>query len=248
VGALLVSDALVPHKIKHMKKVEHPKSKRFKELVALVEKSKAYGIEEAIELAKKTSNTKFDSGIEIHIKLGINPKKTDQLVRSNVILPNGNGKSIKVAVITTDATQQKAAKAAGAELVGDQEILNDIKAGKINFDVLVSTPDSMKLLSPLAKILGPKGLMPNPKDGTVTQNIGDAVSNLKKGKISFKNDDSANIHAMIGKVSFETPKLIENYKAFVDSVLKAKPTSAKGSYIKSIALASTMGPGIKVSL
>ncbi|MFA6422386.1 MAG: 50S ribosomal protein L1 [Candidatus Buchananbacteria bacterium] len=231
-----------------MKKVEHAKSKRFKELEVLVDKSKSYGIEEAVELAQKTSNTKFDSGIEVHVKLGINPKKTDQLVRSSVALPNGNGKSVRVAVITTDATQQKAAKAAGAELIGDQDILNDIKAGKIDFDVLVATPDSMKLLAPIAKILGPKGLMPNPKDGTVTQNIGDAVTSLKKGKVSFKNDDSANIHVMIGKASFETPKLIENYKALIDSILKAKPTGAKGSYIKSVNIASTMGPGIKVSL
>lgn len=231
-----------------MKKVQHPKSKRFKEIQELVEKDKVYSLEEAVELAKKTSNTKFDSGIEVHIKLGINPKKTDQLVRSSVSLPNGNGKSVRVAVMTSDASQQKAAKTAGAEIVGDQELLTDIKAGKIEFDVLVATPDSMKLLAPIAKILGPKGLMPNPKDGTVTQNVSDAVENLKKGKVSFKNDDSANIHVMIGKASFETAKLMENFKALIESITKAKPSAAKGSYIKSISLASTMGPGIKVTL
>ncbi len=230
-----------------MKKVQHPKSKRYKEVELMVEKGKGYKIEEAIELAKKTSSTKFDSSIETHFNLGINPKKSDQLVRNTVVLPNGNGKTIKIAAFTSDATQQKAAKAAGADFVGDQDLITDIKAGKINFDILVATPDSMKLLAPIAKILGPKGLMPNPKDGTVTNNIADAINNLKKGKVSYKNDDSGNIHVMIGKASFETAKLVENFNALLDSIVKAKPSAAKGSYIKNISIASTMGPGIKIS-
>lgn len=231
-----------------MKKVNHPASKRYKEALALVDTKKTYSIEEAIELVKKTSALKFDASVEIHAKLGINPKKSDQLVRSSVALPSGTGKSVTIAVIATTPDAQKAAKAAGAEIVGDQELVNDIKAGKVVFDILVATPDSMKLLAPIAKILGPKGLMPNPKDGTVTLNIADAVTNLKKGKVSFKNDDSGNLHVMIGKASFETPKLIENYKALIDSIVKAKPQAMKGTYIKSITITSTMGPGIKVAL
>lgn len=231
-----------------MKKVNHPASKRYKEALALVDVKKTYTIEEAVELVKKTSPLKFDASVEVHAKLGINPKKSDQLVRSSVALPNGTGKSVTIAVVATTPDAQKAAKAAGAEIVGDQELVNDIKAGKVVFDVLVATPDSMKLLAPIAKILGPKGLMPNPKDGTVTLNVADAVTNLKKGKVSFKNDDSGNLHVMIGKSSFETPKLIENYKALIDSIVKAKPQAMKGAYIKSVTITSTMGPGVKVAL
>ncbi len=231
-----------------MKKVEHKPSKRFLEAKTLVEKDKVYNIEEAMTLAKKTSTVKFDAGVEVHVKLGINPKKTDQLVRSSVSLPNGTGKTVRVAAISTNGDQIKAAKAAGAVIAGDQELIEAIKAGKIEFDVLVATPEAMKLLAPIAKILGPKGLMPNPKDGTVSANAGDAVTNLMKGKVSYKNDDSGNIHVMIGKASFEESKLIENFKAFIESLMKAKPAAAKGSYIKSVVIASSMGPGIKVAL
>lgn len=231
-----------------MKKVDHKPSKRYLEVKKLVDKTKAYPIAEAIELAKQTSTVKFDSGLEVHVKLGINPKKTDQMVRSSVSLPHGTGKTIKVAVISTNGDQIKAAKAAGADIAGDQELINEIKEGKINFDVLVATPEAMKLLAPIAKILGPKGLMPNPKDGTVSANAAEAVTNLKKGKISYKNDDSANIHVTVGKVSFDTDKLAENFKAFMDSLAKAKPSAAKGIFIKNVSLATTMGPGIKVSL
>ena len=233
---------------KFMKKVQHPESKRYKEAKALVDAKKTYSIEEAMELVKKTSALKFDASVEVHARLGINPKKSDQLVRSSVPLPNGTGKTIIIAVVATTPDAQKAAKTAGAEIVGDQELVNDIKAGKVTFDVLVATPDSMKLLAPIAKVLGPKGLMPNPKDGTVTANVADAVANLKKGKVNYKNDDSGNLHVMIGKSSFETAKLIENYKALIDSIVKAKPQAMKGTYIKSITIASTMGPGIKVAL
>lgn len=231
-----------------MKKVKHQPSKRFLEAKSLVDKKKIYPINEAIELAKKTSTVKFDAGLEVHLRLGINPKKTDQQVRSSVILPHGNGKSVKVAVISTNSDQLKAAKTAGADVVGEQELIDEIKNGKINFDVLVATPEVMKLLSPVAKILGPKNLMPNPKDGTVTNNVAEAVANIKKGKISYKNDDSGNVHVMIGKLSFATDKLIENFQALIDSVIKAKPAAAKGTFIKNVSIASSMGPGIKVAL
>lgn len=230
-----------------MKKVDHKPSKRYLETKTLVEKNKVYSIVEAMELAKKTSTVKFDAGVEVHVKLGINPKKTDQQVRASVSLPNGTGKTIKIAVVSTIGDQIKAAKEAGADIAGDQDLIAEIKDGKVNFDVLVATPEAMKLLAPIAKVLGPKGLMPNPKDGTVAANTAEAVKSLKKGKISYKNDDSSNVHVMIGRTSFETDKLVENFKAFMDSIQKAKPTAAKGAFIKSVSIATTMGPGMKVS-
>jgi len=231
-----------------MKKVAHKPSKRYQGAVALIDKKKAYPIAEAIDLAKKTSGVKFDASLEVHVKLNINTKKTDQQIRNTVILPNGTGKNLKVAVVSTIGDQLRAAKEAGADITGDQELISGIKDGKIVFDVLVATPEAMKLLAPIAKILGPKGLMPNPKDGTVAANAAEAVANLKKGKVSYKNDDSGNLHVMIGKLSFDNEKLAENFKALMDSVLKTKPAGAKGNFITSINLATTMGPGIKVSL
>lgn len=231
-----------------MKKVEHKPSKRFLTASSLVEPKKAYSIDEAIALVKKTSNVKFDAAVEIHVNLGINAKKTDQTVRSSISLPHGTGKTVRVAVITADPDKQKKAREAGADLVGDKEIIEEIKAGKINFDVLVTTPDSMKVLGPIAKILGPRGLMPNPKDGTVTQNVTEIIGKLKKGQISYKNDDSGNVHAIIGKISFTEQQLKENYQAFLDNLTKAKPVSSKGTFIKNISLSSSMGPGIKVAI
>lgn len=231
-----------------MKKVEHGPSKRFLAAKSQVEKDKAYALAEAVALAKATSTVKFDASVEAHIKLGINPKKTDQQVRASVSLPAGSGKTVKVAVISTIGDQIKAAKDAGADLTGDAaEMIAGIKDGKLVFDVLVATPEAMKLLAPIAKILGPRGLMPNPKDGTVANNAAEAVANLKKGKVSYKNDDSGNLHVMIGKTSFSDDALISNFQALIDSVNKAKPAAAKGTYIKSVALTTSMGPGIKVS-
>lgn len=231
-----------------MKKVEHAPSKRYLAVAKQVEPDKSYPITEAIALAKATSTVKFDAGVEVHVRLGINPKKSDQLVRSSVALPNGTGRAVRVAVISTNGDQIKAALAAGAEIAGDNELIADIKAGKINFDVLVATPEAMKLLAPIAKMLGPRGLMPNPKDGTVSANAAEAVTNLKKGKVSYKNDDSGNVHVMIGKVSFDEAKLVENYQALMESIVKAKPVAAKGTFIRNIAVSTTMGPGIKVNL
>lgn len=231
-----------------MKKVNHPASKRFKEARKKVDPKKLYPLSEAVELAKATSTVKFDAGVEVHIKLGINPKKSDQQIRSSVTLPHGTGKTIKVAVVTDNSDQQKAAKAAGADLVGEADLIEEIKKGKIDFDVLVATPSTMRLLAPVAKVLGPKGLMPNPKDGTVTQNIAETVANLKKGKVGFKNDDSGNLHVMIGRASFDKEKLIANFSALMEGVMKAKPSSAKGNYIKKVSLSTTMGPGIKIDL
>lgn len=231
-----------------MKKVDHKASKRYQEALKLADKNKSYPLEEAIELVKKTSTTKFDASVEAHFRLNLNLKKNDQQVRGYVSLPHGTGKTVKVAVIASDQNQQKAAKEAGADIVGEADLLDEIKKGHIDFDVLVAAPETMKILAPAAKILGPKGLMPNPKDGTVTANIAEMVTSLKKGKVNFKNDNSGNLHVMIGKTSFETSKLMENFQSLLNGINKAKPGSIKGIYIKNITLASSMGPGIKIAL
>jgi large subunit ribosomal protein L1 len=230
-----------------MKKVQHSTSKRFKEVISKVDPKKVYSLEEAIKLAKETSTVKFDASVELHIKLGINPKKSDQQVRSSVSLPHGTGKDVNIAAVTDDEAQMKAAKAAGASIVGGVDVIEDIKKGKMDFDILVATPMAMKLLAPVAKILGPRGLMPNPKDGTVTPNLAEAVTSLKKGKVNFKNDDSGNLHVMIGKVSFDESQLVENFSALMSHIIKIKPTSAKGTYIQSAIMSTSMGPGIKVT-
>jgi len=230
-----------------MKKVEHKSSKRYLEAAKLVDPKKIYTVEEALALAKKTSTVKFDAGIEVHAKVNIDLKKSDQQIRSTVALPHGTGKTQKVAVVTTNGDQQKAAKEAGADLVGDKDLVEEIKNGKVSFDVLVATPDAMKLLGPVAKILGPKGLMPNPKDGTVTTNVAESVASIKKGKVNYKNDDSGNVHALIGRASFSEAQLKENFDAFWESLNKTKPTGIKGLFIKSVAIASSMGPGMKIN-
>ncbi len=210
--------------------------------------NKPYSIEEAVKLMKEQKNRKFDESVEAHLKLGIDPKKGEQMVRSTVVLPYGTGKTKKVAVITTP-DKQKEAQAAGADIVGGEEMIDKIKtSGKIDFDILVSTADMMKNLAKVAKILGPKGLMPSPKAETVTTNIAKTVAELKKGKINFKNDDTSNVHQVIGKLSFDNNKLVENFNAFIDEVRKVKPSSSKGTYLKNIVVCSTMGKGIKVAL
>lgn len=220
--------------------------KKYRAVAEKIEANKIYPIEEAINLAKESKTAKFDESVEAHIRLAIDTKKGEEMVRGNVVLPHGTGKSKKVAVITT--TKAAEAKKAGADLVAGEELIAEIKSGKTDFDVLVSTPEMMPKLAQVAKILGPKGLMPSPKTETVTQDIQKTVEMLKKGKASFKNDNSGNIHLVFGKVSFETEKLKENFSSFVDAVRKAKPDAVKGTYILSVTICSTMGPGIKVAL
>ncbi len=214
---------------------------------AIYDKNKTYSIEEALEIVKKLTKTKFDASIEVHFRLGINNKKSDQQVRGAVNLPHGTGKTIKIAAFVSPENE-KAVKAAGADLVGGEELITEIKkTEKTDFQVAIAEPGMMKNLSAIAKILGTRGLMPSPKNDTVTPNPVKAVEELKKGKISFKNDDTGNLHAVIGKVSFDTAKLNENYKSFLETVKKAKPSSSKGSFIKNISISSSMSAGVKVA-
>lgn len=225
-----------------------PHSKRFAELNQKIDKTKAYPIEEAIKLAKETATTKFDSSIELAIRTGIDSSKSEQQIRSTALLPHGTGKKIKIAVIAP-ADKQKEAKEAGAAMVGGEELIDQIaKTQKTDFDVLLTVPEMMKDLAKVAKILGPKGLMPNPKTETVTPNIKKAVEELSRGKVAFRADDTGNIHLSIGKSKFEDQKLVENYKVFLETLLKIKPSTLKGDYIKKITISSTMGPGIKVQI
>ncbi len=212
------------------------------------EKNKKYSPDEAIELCRKMSKVKFDASVEVHFRLGINPKKGDQQIRSAVTLPHGTGKDIKVAAfVNTD--KEKEVRKAGADLVGGEDLIAQIKKSeKTDFDVAVAEPAIMKNLSQIAKILGTRGLMPSPKNETVTDKPAETVAELKKGKISFKNDNTANVHVAIGKISFDKEKLKENYNTFLEALKKAKPAGVKGTYIKNITLSSTMGPGIKVSI
>jgi large subunit ribosomal protein L1 len=211
----------------------------------LVDPNKLYSIKDAASLVKQTAKAKFDESVEIHVRLGIDPKQSDQIVRGTILLPNGIGKTRKVAVIAKGEKQLEA-KDAGADNFGSTELVEEISKGWLDFDVLVATPDSMKDLSKVAKILGPKGLMPNPKAGTVTFDIKETVKALKKGRVEYKNDSYGIIHCSVGKASFEQEKLAENIAAFVEAVLKSKPSAAKGQYVKSISISSTMGPGIYI--
>lgn len=221
--------------------------KKYRSASEKIDKSKAYSIEEAVKLIKDNKIAKFDESVEAHVKLLVDTKKGEEQVRGTAVLPHGTGKTKKVAVITSVKEKEKEAKEAGADVVGGENIIEEIKKGKFNFDILVATPEMMPKLAPVAKILGPKGLMPSPKTETVTDKIKETVEMLKKGKISFKNDDTGNIHQVIGKISFEENKLKENLEAFIDAVRKAKPAAVKGKFIASISVCSTMGPGIKVS-
>lgn len=209
---------------------------------------KAYPIAEAIDLAKKLSKTKFDASMEIHFRLGIDTKKGEQQVRLAVSLPHGTGKTIKVAAFVTPG-KEKETRDAGADYVGGEDLINEIKkTEKTDFQVAVAEPAMMKNLAVIAKILGTRGLMPSPKNETVTANPAKAVAELKKGKVSLKNDDTGNVHVAIGKVSFESEKLMQNFETLLEAIRKAKPATSKGIYIKKIYISSTMGPGIKIAL
>lgn len=221
-------------------------SKRYTELKKLVDPKKLYTPEEAVELVKKTATTKFTGSVEAHINLGIDVKKGDQQVRSTIIFPHSIGKAKKVIAFVT-ASKEKEATDAGADIIGTDEILDQIaKTGKIDFEVAVATPDMMPKLAKVAKVLGPTGLMPNPKTDTVGTNVKKMIEDVKKGKVAFKNDSTGNIHQAIGKTDLGPKELLENFNALVEAVKKVKPASAKGSYLNSVTLTSTMGPGVRI--
>lgn len=222
------------------------KSKKYVEASKKVEKNTLYTKEDAIKLVKETATTKFDSTVEVAIKLNLDTKKADQQLRGSLVLPNGTGKTKKVLVIAKGEAAQKA-KDAGADYVGDMDMINKIQNENwFDFDVIVATPDMMASLGRIGRILGPKGLMPNPKTGTVTMNTEKAVEDIKKGMITYKTDSYGNIHSIIGKVSFDDAKLLENLVYVVNTIVKAKPQTVKGNYIENISISSTMGPGIKL--
>lgn len=224
------------------------KSKRYITNIEKIEKNKLYGIEEAIKLVKETSNAKFDSTVEVAMNLNLDVKKADQQLRGAVVLPNGTGKNKKILVLAK-GDQAKVAKESGADFVGDIDMITKIeKENWFDFDVIIATPEMMPSLGKIGKLLGPKGLMPNPKTGTVTTDVAKAVEETKKGKVNYRTDSFGNIHVGIGKASFTEEALRENLKAFVSVILKAKPTTAKGVYVKNISISSTMGPGIKLDI
>ena len=224
------------------------RGKRYKNALEKIDRAKLYTNEEAVKLVKETSNTKFDATVELAMFLNLDTKKADQQLRGAIVLPHGTGKTKKVLVIAKgDAA--KAAVEAGADYVGDVDMIEKIeKENWFDFDILIATPDTMPLLGKLGRVLGPKGLMPNPKTGTVTTDVAKAVSDVKSGRVEYRTDNFGNIHSIIGKVSFDEEKLVENLNAFVNTILKLKPASVKGDYVKSITISSTMGPGIKINI
>ncbi len=220
-------------------------SKRYKQLLEKIDTTKTYSVAEATSTVKELKSAKFDETVEVALNLNVDPRHADQMVRGAIVLPNGTGKTVRVAVFAKGAKADEA-KAAGADIVGTDDLVADIKQGIFNFDVVVAAPDCMGLVGQIGRILGPKGLMPNPKTGTVTPDVAGAVNNLKAGQVNFRVDKKGNIHAGIGKVSFEANKIEENFKALLSAVNKQKPASAKGRYIKSGAISLTMSPAIKL--
>lgn len=221
------------------------KGKRYTESAKLVNKNEAYSVNEAIELVSKTASAKFDESVEVHTRLGVDGRNADQQVRGVVVLPHGTGKTVRVFVLAK-GDNADAAEKAGADIVGGEEMIAKIQQGWLDFDVCITTPDMMPIVGRVAKILGPKGMMPNPKSGTVTTNVAKAIQDVKAGKVEYRLDKNNIIHVMIGKVSFGAEKLTDNFNTVMDAIVKAKPAAAKGTYIKSVTLSSTMGPGIKV--
>jgi large subunit ribosomal protein L1 len=232
-------------RVRQMPNPLHQHGKKYRKAAELVDRNKAYDLDEALELARKTATTKFDASVEFHVNLGVDPRQADQMVRSSVVLPHGTGKDVRVAVYA-DGKQAEDAKAAGADIVGTDKLLADIEKGKLNFDMLVATPAAMATLGKVAKILGPRGLMPNPKSGTVTPDVAKAVKEAKAGKVEFRIDKQAIVHQAIGKASFDADKLRENAVTFLSAILKAKPAAAKGTYVKALHATTSMGPGIKL--
>ncbi|QOQ55235.1 50S ribosomal protein L1 [Bacillus amyloliquefaciens] len=221
------------------------KGKKYVEAAKLVDRAKAYDVAEAVALTKKTNTAKFDATVEVAFRLGVDPRKNDQQIRGAVVLPNGTGKTQRVLVFAK-GEKAKEAEAAGADYVGDSDYITKIQQGWFDFDVIVATPDMMGEVGKIGRVLGPKGLMPNPKTGTVTFEVEKAIGEIKAGKVEYRVDKAGNIHVPIGKVSFEDEKLVENFTTMYDTILKAKPAAAKGVYVKNVAVTSTMGPGVKV--
>ena len=221
------------------------KSKRYLEAAKLVDSSKSYSIEEAVALLKKVATSKMDESVELSFNLNVDPRHADQLIRGAMVLPNGTGKTQTVAVVA-DGEKAKEAQEAGADFVGDQDLIDKISKGWFGFDVLVATPNMMGKLGRLGRVLGPKGLMPNPKTGTVTMDVANTVDEIKKGKVTYRVDRDGNLNVMIGKASFDEEKLIENFKAIYTRIVKARPSSIKGTYMNTCVLTSTMGPAIHI--
>ena len=224
------------------------KSKRHVANLEKIEKNKLYSVEEAVKLVKETSNSKFDATVEVAMNLNLDVKKVDQQLRGAVVLPYGTGKSKRILVLTK-GEGAKAARELGADYVGDVDMITKIeKENWFDFDVIIATPDMMPMLGKIGKLLGPKGLMPNPKTGTVTNDVAKAVEETKKGKVNYRTDSFGNVHGIVGKVSFDDDKLVENLKAFVEAIMKVKPSTVKGTYVKNISISSTMSPGVKLDL
>src|SRR6202165_5022131 len=222
-------------------------SKRVKQISALVDRTKAYELKTALGLVKKTATAKFDESVDIAVNLGIDTKKSDQVVRGSVVLPRGTGKVVRVAVFTQGANAEKA-KAAGADIVGFDDLAEKIKGGFMDFDVVIATPDAMKVVGPLGQVLGPRGLMPNPKVGTVTPNVEEAVKNARAGQVQYRADKAGIVQCTIGRASFASEQLRDNLVALVDAVNKSKPSSIKGIYLRKVSVSSTMGPGVRVDV
>lgn len=222
------------------------RSKRYQEAAKLVDAKKEYDVKDAMELVKQTAKAKFDESIEVALKLGVDPRHADQQVRGTVVLPHGTGKQVRVAVFAK-GEKAKEAEAAGADLVGAEDLAARVEAGDLDFDVAVATPDMMGIVGRLGRILGPRGLMPNPRTGTVTMEVGQAIRDIKAGKVEFRTNREAGMHVTIGKASFTADALYDNFKALLDAVLRAKPSAAKGQYLRRVAVSSTMGPGIRVN-
>jgi large subunit ribosomal protein L1 len=220
-------------------------SKAYRDAAALIDKERLYGPLEAAKLAQETSKVKMDATVEVAIRLGVDPRKADQMVRGTVNLPHGTGKTARVIVFAV-GDKAAEAEAAGADAVGSEDLIERIQGGWLDFDAAIATPDQMAKVGRIARILGPRGLMPNPKTGTVTPAVAKAITEIKGGKINFRVDKQANLHLVIGKVSFDTDKLVENYAAALDEILRAKPSAAKGRYLKKVTFTTTMGPGIPV--
>jgi large subunit ribosomal protein L1 len=221
------------------------KSKNYRSLAEKIDRSKEYPISEAVTILKGGIKTKFDSSLEVHMNLGVDPKYSEQVVRGNVVLPHGTGKKVRVLVFCKGELE-KVATAAGADYAGAEELVTKIQGGWMDFDQVIATPDMMPLVGRIARVLGPRGLMPSPKAGTVTMNVAQVIKELKAGKIAFRVDKGGNVHAPVGKVSFSQEQLVENAKTLIDAVVKAKPPTSKGVYVRSITLAGTMSPGVRV--